>query len=45
MHSRTEKTVTLRSGKEVIKRKIKVSDEQEYVLYGSYSMSPVIRAK
>jgi hypothetical protein len=41
---RTEKTVTLRSGKEVIKRKIKLSDGKEYVLYGSYSMAPVIRA-
>jgi hypothetical protein len=44
--ARTEKTVHLENKKsgEIIKRKVKVYDNTEYVLAGSYSMAPSIKA-
>ena len=44
---RTPKTASfkgLNTG-EIINRRIKISDEGEYVVDGSYSMAPTIRAK
>ena len=43
---RTEKTVTLKSVKsdEVIKKKVRFFNDEEYVLYGNYSMAPSIKA-
>ena len=42
---RPEKTATFQRGSETIKRKLKISDGCEFVLQGSYSMSPSINAK
>jgi hypothetical protein len=44
---RTEKTATFKRYErtETFTKKIKTSDDGEYVLYGNYSMSPIIRAK
>ena len=43
---KTAKTVRLEGvkGKEILNRRIKNSDIEEYILQGSYSMAPSIRA-
>ena len=45
---RTDKSVTLERFKhpeERIVRRLKVSNNSEYILYGNYSMAPIIRAE
>ena len=44
--NRTEKTVTLKSiiKNEIIKKKIRVLNNEEYILNGNYSMAPSIKA-
>jgi len=44
---RTEKSATFKSAKtnEVLTRRVKVYDNFEYILQGTYSMAPSIRAK
>lgn len=43
--ARTDKTAKFENRGEVISRRIKVYDDSEYVLYGSYSMAPSINSK
>ena len=42
---RTDKTATFKSKSETITKKVLFHDDSEYIKYGSYSMSPVIKAK
>jgi hypothetical protein len=43
---RTDKTITFQrfKGEEIITKKIRIHDNEEYILAGSYSMAPVIKA-
>lgn len=43
--SRTAKTAKFKNKHESFSKKIKVYDNEEYVMYGSYSMAPAIHSK
>jgi len=43
--ARTDKTAKFENRGETISKKIRVYNDEEYVLYGNYSMAPCINSK